>query len=246
MNRRPLILALLACAVSLAIAGCRSAPGKPGPNFETPRPEQVADFATLYAQNCAACHGVNGKNGAAISLANPVYLAIAGFQNIQHVTAAGVPGTAMPPFAKSAGGTLTDQQIAILAAGMEQKWSSPGALPCPPPPYAASAPGNPAQGQKAFTAYCAQCHGTDGSGAHLNNNVVTGPLAEPAYLALISDQGLRSVIIAGQTEQGPHNWMAYATTPPTRMISDEEITDIVAWLASQRIAAPGQPYKQHP
>jgi cytochrome c oxidase cbb3-type subunit 3/ubiquinol-cytochrome c reductase cytochrome c subunit len=246
MNRRSLTLAVLACAFCLAIAGCRSAPGKPGPDFETPRPDQVADFATLYAQNCAACHGVNGKSGAAISLANPVYLAVAGFQNIQHATAAGVAGTAMPPFAKSAGGTLTDQQISILTAGMEQKWSSPSALPCPPPPYAAGAPGNPAQGQKAFTAYCAQCHGADGSGAHLSNNTVTGSLVDPAYLALISDQGLRSVIIAGQTEQGPHTWMSYATTPPTRMISDQEITDIVAWLASQRIAAPGQPYQQHP
>jgi cytochrome c oxidase cbb3-type subunit 3/ubiquinol-cytochrome c reductase cytochrome c subunit len=246
MNRRPPILALLACAVYLATAGCKSPPGKPGPNFETQRPEQVADFATLYSQNCAACHGVNGKNGAAIPLANPVYLAVAGFQNIQHATAAGVPGTAMPPFAKSAGGTLTDQQIAILAAGMEQKWGRPDALPCPPPPYAASAPGNATQGQRAFTAYCAQCHGADGSGAHLNNNVVTGSIVDPAYLALISDQGLRSVIVAGQAEQGPHNWMSYATNPPTRMISDLEITDIVAWLASQRIAAPGQPYKQHP
>jgi len=246
MNTRALTLRLLACAVSIAIAGCRSAPGKPGPDYETPRPDQVADFATLYARNCTACHGENGRNGAAIALANPVYLAIAGFANIQHVTAAGVPGTAMPPFAKSAGGTLTDQQIAILAAGMEQKWGRPDALPCPPPPYAASAPGDPAQGQKAFTTYCAQCHGADGTGAHLSNNVVTGSLVDPAYLALISDQGLRSIIIAGQTEQGPHNWMTYSSLPPTRQIDDPEIAGIVAWLASHRIAAPGQSYKQHP
>ena len=36
------------------------------------------EFATLYKQNCAGCHGENGKNGAAISLADPVYLAVAG------------------------------------------------------------------------------------------------------------------------------------------------------------------------
>ena len=51
---------LLACAISLAAAGCH-APGKPGPEPETPRPEQVLDFATLYRQNCSACHGDNGK-----------------------------------------------------------------------------------------------------------------------------------------------------------------------------------------
>ena len=41
--------------------------------------EQLAPthhFGTLYAQNCAACHGVEGRGGASIALANPVYLAI--------------------------------------------------------------------------------------------------------------------------------------------------------------------------
>jgi cytochrome c oxidase cbb3-type subunit 3/ubiquinol-cytochrome c reductase cytochrome c subunit len=29
-------------------------------------------------------------------------------------------------------------------------------------------------------------------------------------------------------------------------MTDQEIADTVAWLASHRIATPGQPYKQHP
>jgi len=252
-NLRSLSLCLLTSAAVLATAGCINAPGKPGPEPEVARPEQVLDFAALYAQNCAACHGEKGKNGAAISLANPVYLAIAGVTNIQRVTAAGVPGTAMPPFGKAAGGMLTDQQIAILANGMDQNWGRSGSVAqsnAPAgqtrPAYASNAPGNPAEGQKAFASYCAHCHGTDGTGAPANNGIVTGSLVDPAYLALISDQGLRSSIIAGQTEQGPHDWMAYASVPPTRLISDQEITDIVAWLASHRIATPGQPYRQHP
>src|ERR1019366_6189143 len=101
---RFLALFLLACAATLPVAGCRNAPGKPGPEPEVARPEQVADFATLYSQNCAACHGAEGKNGAALWLANPVYLAIAGTTNIEHVTASGVSGTAMPPFGKTAEG----------------------------------------------------------------------------------------------------------------------------------------------
>jgi hypothetical protein len=87
---RALTLSLLACAVAFVATGC-NAPGKPGPEPEVPRPEQVLDFATLYSQNCAACHGENGRNGAAIALANPVYLAIAGSANIQRITADGVP-----------------------------------------------------------------------------------------------------------------------------------------------------------
>ena len=83
MNLRPLILWILACAAALSSAGC-NAPGKPGPNPEVARPEQILDFSTLYAQNCAACvlHGVDGHNGAAISLANPVYLAVTSVSNI--------------------------------------------------------------------------------------------------------------------------------------------------------------------
>jgi mono/diheme cytochrome c family protein len=243
IQRLPVVL-LLAGAAAFALAGCKGAPGKPGPQPETPRPEQVTDFTTLYNQNCAACHGVGGKNGAAIALANPVYLAVAGPSNIQRITASGVPGTMMPPFATSKGGTLTDRQIAILAEGMQQAWGHADALAGQAAPaYASTTPGNPAQGQKAFTTYCARCHGADGSGARLDNNVLTGSLIDPAYLALISDHGLRSFLLAGQIEQGPHDWRSYLSNHP---MTDQEITDTVAWLASHRTATPGQPYQQHP
>jgi cytochrome c oxidase cbb3-type subunit 3/ubiquinol-cytochrome c reductase cytochrome c subunit len=244
---RSLALCLLACAAALTGSGCKSAPGKPGPDPEVGRPDQLVDFATLYGQNCAACHGANGKNGAAISLANPVYLAIAGVPNIERVTADGVPGTTMPPFAHAKGGMLTDHQIQIIAAGMVQHWGNASALAGQTPPaYASSTPGNPAQGQKAFATYCAQCHGADATGAKISSTLITGSLVDPAYLALISDQGLRSIILAGQTEQGPHDWRSYLTGPAAHPMTDQEITDTVAWLTSHRIATPGQPYAQHP
>jgi mono/diheme cytochrome c family protein len=245
--RNPAHLWLLACAISLVVAGCRSAPGKPGPDPETPRPEQLLDFATLYKQNCSACHGENGKNAAAIPLANPAYLAIAGVTNIERITAAGVSDTAMPPFGKAAGGMLTPQQITVLVEGMGQAWGNPSALAGQTPPaYAASTPGNAVQGQKTFATFCARCHGADATGAPAGNGVATGSLIDPSYLALITDQGLRSIILAGQTEQGPHDWRSYLTGPGARPMTDPEVTDTVAWLASHRTATPGQVYKQHP
>ena len=248
IHPRALTLSLLACAVAFVAAGC-NAPGKPGPEPEVPRPEQVLDFATLYSQNCAACHGENGRNGAAIALANPVYLAIAGSPNIQRITADGVPGTAMPPFAKSRGGMLTDQQIAVIAQGMQQHWGNPSALAgATPPPYAAAAPGNPAKGQQAFTTFCARCHGVDGTGGKSPRDESLGSLVDPAYLALVSDQGLRSIILAGQTEQDAHDWRSYSASPgaPAIPMSDRQVTDTVAWLTSHRIATPGQVYHEHP
>jgi cytochrome c oxidase cbb3-type subunit 3/ubiquinol-cytochrome c reductase cytochrome c subunit len=212
MNLRSLIPSILICAAALSSAGCNSAPGKPGPGPAVSRPDQLLDFSTLYAQNCAACHGENGKNGAAISLANPVYLAVAGVSNIQRVTSIGVPGTAMPPFARSAGGMLTDRQIAVLTTGMQQHWGDPSVFSGrgnTPPPYAATAPGDPARGQQAFTTFCARCHGADGTGGKSPHGESLGSLVDPAYLALISDQGLRSIIIAGQTGQDAHDWRSY-------------------------------------
>jgi cytochrome c oxidase cbb3-type subunit 3/ubiquinol-cytochrome c reductase cytochrome c subunit len=244
MIRRMFSFPLLACALALTVTGC-NAPGKPKANDEAARPEQVTDFATLYGQNCAACHGEHGSNGAAISLSNPVYLAVAGPANLQRVIAGGVTGTLMPGFAQSAGGMLTDAQISILTQGMINTWGNPSALAGQTPPaYASTTAGDVSRGQKAFTASCARCHGADGTGMGDKNN--PGPIVDPSYLALISDQGLRSIVIAGKPEQGMPDWRSAMKGDGAHPLSDQEITDIVAWLASHRVTAPGQPYQQHP
>jgi mono/diheme cytochrome c family protein len=242
---RSLTIMLLACAACLTVAGC-NAPGKPKLQDEVSRPDQVLDFPGLYKQNCAACHGEDGKNGAAISLSNPIYLATTGVENIRRITATGVSGTAMPPFGKTAGGMLTDEQIEVLATGTLKAWSSPGALSgVKALPYASSTSGDVAKGQAAYAIFCARCHGVDGTGANEGNGMRVGSIVEPAYLALVSDQGLRSLIIAGRPEQGMPDWRSDLTGTSARALTDQEIADIVAWITSHRIASPGQPYKQH-
>lgn len=140
---------------------------------------------------------------------------------------------------------LTDQQITVLAQGMEATWGRANALGGQTPPaYASTSAGDPANGQTAFTTFCASCHGADGSGVS-HGKIHTGTLVDPAYLALISDQGMRSFIIAGQPSEGMPDWRSDITGTGSRAITDQEVTDIVAWLASHRIATPGQPY-QHP
>jgi mono/diheme cytochrome c family protein len=68
------MLAILAVAVCVA---CSSSSGRPAQDSAVVPPNQIVDFTVLYSQNCAGCHGVEGSGGAAMSLANPVYLAIA-------------------------------------------------------------------------------------------------------------------------------------------------------------------------
>jgi len=241
-HRLGLALAGLFC---MTMAGCH-APGKPGPDPEVVRPEEVLDFAVLYKQNCSACHGDNGQHGIAVSLANPVYLGVAGRQVLIDTASKGVHGQLMPAFAKSRGGTLTDQQIAILADGILSRWGSPHALAgATPPPYAATLTGDPTAGQMNFHFYCARCHETPIKPAPAGvkrASVDAGPVTDASYLALISDQGLRSTILSGRPEDGMPDWRSFAPQP----LTDQDVTDIVAWLASQRKSAPGQPYPEHP
>lgn len=240
MRSLPPLPLLLLCALS--IVGCHAVPGKPLPGSEARRPDQVLDFATLYKENCSACHGERGRMGAAISLANPVYLSFAGAANLQRITAKGVPGSLMPAFSKASGGTLTDQQIQVLTQGMITLWSRPSPLASLSPiAYTPSQQGEPARGAQLFTASCSQCHGAQGTGSPSAKPPI-GSLVDPAYLALISDQALRSLIVAGQPEQGMPGSDQLRPSP----LTDQNVTDIVAWLASHRTQTPGQPYPQPP
>jgi mono/diheme cytochrome c family protein len=248
----------LVLTAGLALAGCSRMPGRPGPGPEVVRPDEILDFATLYQGNCAACHGENGRNGAAISLANPVYLAVVGEDNLRQIAAMGVRGKLMPPFAKSAGGMLDDRQISVLANGMMQQWSKPDLFAGQSvPQYRATLTGDAARGQQAFVSFCARCHGTGGEGSSgegssgggskgegegKSGTGKIGSIVDASYLALISDQDLRSITIAGRPDEGMPDWRSDGEQP----LTDQQITDIVAWLASKRIPDPGQPYPTKP
>jgi mono/diheme cytochrome c family protein len=189
----------------------------------------------LYASNCAGCHGADGSGGAAIGLGNPVYLAIANDSVIRRVTADGVPGTAMPAFAQHSGGMLTDEQIDAIVAGIRGHWAQPNALrDANPPPYAASTPGDPDRGVAVYGAYCSSCHGADGRGGKRASSIVDG-----SYLGLVSDQDLRTTVIAGRPELGAPDWRGDL---PGQPMSPQEVSDVVAWLAARRPQFPGQPY----
>ena len=232
-------------AMGLALPGCNHVPGYPGPGPEVLRPEQQLDFATLYKKNCAACHGENGNHGPAIALSNPVYLAIAGEDTLRDITAKGTDGKLMPAFAKSAGGVLTDQQVSVLAHGIIQHWGKPDLISAQnPPPYKATLSGDVSRGQQQFVRSCASCHGVEGAGIDhsASGGAKIGSVVDQSYLALISDQAIRSFIIAGLPDEGMPDWRSDSATPMT----DQQITDIVAWMASLRGEHPGQPYPVHP
>jgi mono/diheme cytochrome c family protein len=183
-------------------------------------PDQVTDFTALYEINCAGCHGRDGRLGAARPLNDALYLAVVSKQTLRNVISNGRPRTAMPAFAQNAGGTLTDHQIVILADQIEARWSRPGLLSeVAAPPYDAD-PGDPKRGETVFEARCSSCHREGRMG---------GSVIDSAFLALVSDQSLRTSVIAGRTDRGMPDWRHHAPA-----MSPQEVSDVVAWLSAHR------------
>jgi cytochrome c oxidase cbb3-type subunit 3 len=237
MIERLLRLGALALCASL-VAGC-SLRGAPRPGPEVARPDALRDFATLYQQNCSACHGSGGRDGAAIDLADPTYQSLVDDNSLRTVIVNGYPGTLMPAFGQSAGGMLTDEQVSALIDGMRAQWRKPGTLDGQSaPPYHAASAGDASHGQQAYATYCASCHG-----AGAQHRPKAGSVIDGSYLALVSDQALRTLIITGRPDLGAPDWRSNL---PGHPMTDQDVTDVVAWIASQRSKTPGQPYPQRP
>jgi len=160
-------------------------------------------------------------------LSDPVYLAIVDDDALRTTISKGRRGTAMSAFAQKEGGMLTDEQIGSIIRGIRERWSKPNALGGDAaPPYAAKSQGDPAHGQAVYGTYCASCHGPGGTGGPKAGSVVDKP-----YLSLITDQGLRTIVITGRPDFDAPDWR---NNVPGHPMSDQEITDVVAWLAWQR------------
>ena len=222
-------------ALGTLLSCCGSLPGQPRKGAETPAPNEILEFGTLYAENCAACHGAEGRGGAALALADPVYLSIVNETTMRKVITSGVRGTSMPAFAQSAGGMLTDKQIDVISSGIRSNWSRQGILDSgDPPSYAPTSMGDVQRGEAVYETYCESCHGPEGKGRPKGSAITNN-----SFLALVSDQGLRTIVIVGRPEFGAPDWRGNVRGKP---MSDQEVTDVVTWLASRRVANPGQPY----
>jgi mono/diheme cytochrome c family protein len=186
------------------------------------------DFNVLYGQNCSACHGREGRGGAAVGLADPEYMALVDDATLTRVTANGVRGTAMPGFAESAGGMLTNAQIAALVRGMRARWGRP-ANGVTLPSHIAQAPGSAERGAAVYTRFCASCHEANGKAG-----AKAGTVRDATYLSLISDQGLRTLVIVGRPDFGAPDWR---NDVPGNPMTEQQISDVVAWLGTQRTAS---------
>src|SRR5262249_45825439 len=138
-------------------------------------------------------------------------------------------------FAQRAGGMLTEAQIDVITREMRARWRGDG-IPegLHPPSYAATAPGDAQRGEATYAIYCESCHGPGGSGG-----AKASAITNDSFLALASDRGLRTIVTAARPELGAPDGRGNV---PGKPMSDREVSDVVAWLASHRVQSPGQPY----
>jgi len=142
-------------------AGC-DLPGRPNPADRPVPADQILDFGVLYRQNCAGCHGSEGKLGPAPPLNDPLFRAVVTEAELEDVLTNGRKKALMPAFAQESGGVLTAVQIQVLeneikgipyriikkeeagvaqvevvpdAGGISPRWGLPGKTPKGAPPY---------------------------------------------------------------------------------------------------------------
>jgi cytochrome c oxidase cbb3-type subunit 3 len=233
----------LSFAIAFALfllSGCNiRLPGRPTEAERWRAPSEISDFSQLYKQNCAGCHGADGRLGAARSLNDTLYLAFATDAAMKQIISDGRMGTNMPAFSQRAGGSLTDQQIDSLIGGMRSAWARPGDFRDQKlPAYSVnqmaqektaipnvSISSGDAKGTAVYQTYCARCHGADGAGGS------AGSIVDPNFLTMVSDQGLRTTVVVGRADLGKPDWRSNL---PGRPMTEQEINDVVAWLVSHR------------
>lgn len=144
---------------------------------------QLDDAMTLYAENCAVCHGLNGEGIGATPPLDAPGLQTMPYVELEKIIARGRFETAMPAWSKEDGGPLSDYQIGELVALIESgDWNETGdrvvnlglapliPFTTDPDPALLEAVGSLPDGgtlQTAITIYafqCVACHGADGLG----------------------------------------------------------------------------------
>ena len=154
MRNATLLTAL--CLALMATTACEPW-GKPD---EPEQPEaDITDFKTLYGKNCSGCHGNDGKYGPGRILNDGLYLKLIPKEELKRILIYGRGGGAMPPWAISQGGPLTDKQINALTDGIYANWAKPADLHGTGlPSYSADlSSGDSVRGKKLFARNCYMC-----------------------------------------------------------------------------------------
>lgn len=187
---------------------------------------------TVYAENCAACHGANGEGSTLAPALNTDELRVRlSDADIARIVQEGVPGTLMASWS-AALDTYQQQSIVALISNWGELNAAGITLPVIEAAPLDTSPQAIANGQRLFSLLCTQCHGTDGYGSP-----IAPALNNQTFLSQTPDAAIQQIIAGGVTGTNMPAWGGYLT--------DADIAAITVYLrsleATAPIVAPAQP-----
>ncbi len=198
--------------------------------FISPPASADDNGAALYAENCAVCHGNQGKGGVGVPLALPDFQYAISDQFLERSIRHGRPGRVMPAFKN-----LSDAQVRAIIRHI-RSWA-PG-KPIRHPSIKVS--GDPVKGRALYMKNCAGCHGEKGEGGKGTGVTFSRPrdlpiiapaLNNQGFLYAASDQMIKATLMNGR-EGTP--MMSYLK----QGLSEQDINDIVSFVRSFEKQAP--------
>ena len=219
--KRPgsIALALLLMLLALALgAGLVSA--------QTPDQDATKLGESLFVENCAVCHGIDGQGRVGATLSKD-WPSIRPDLEVKNAIENGIPGSPMPAWSQANGGPLTPLDIDALVAYI-LTWETGGPPSIPPTPTLRPRPaltaipdveGDPNHGAVLFDQNCVVCHGADGLGrvgANLSN----------VWSSVRPDLSAKSIIASGISGSPMPAWSQANGGP----LNESEINDLVAFI----------------
>lgn len=176
---------------------------------------------TLYADNCAACHGANLEGS---TLAPALSPPSQNYDDMTRIIQQGVTGTLMASWER----TLTAEDInalLTLITRWEEIQASGVEMPVIETPPIDLSPAAIAEGQRLFGLLCTQCHGASGYGTAL-----APALNNQTFLSQTPDAAIQQIIAGGVSGTTMPAWSGY--------LSEADIAAITAYLRSWEATAP--------
>ncbi len=186
-------------------------PGRRADAREAYQAGQTTQGEAVYVENCSQCHGIEGRGGLGPALNSQQFLAGVDDRQIADLTATGVPGTLMAPYAADFGGSLTQAQIGAVVAYLRAFDEDAPDVPLWRTPLAQE----DLSGRDLYTMGCAYCHGLGLEGTEIAPDL--GPGSDAAEE---SDGRL-----ARQIEEGEDEMPAFGN-----ILTDEQIQRIIEYL----------------
>jgi len=190
------LAAFIAFGFTVSLAAAQDSPGDPERGGE------------LYVENCSMCHGIEGKGRVGASLEQ--FPGIQASSALEQTISEGIDGSVMPAWGRAAGGPLTSQDIADIAAyildafhGTSPIAPAPTYQPPEIPPFA-DISGDPALGAVVYFENCRPCHGNSGEGRFGKVLAKNWPGNQPAlFIQQVVEEGISGTTMpAWVQEQG--------------------------------------------